>query len=67
LTVLAAVASQAFHVTGRAAPPELAEMLDAVRTEFPPVTVAQTVAEPLARLMARLRHRIYDVADSLGE
>jgi histidine ammonia-lyase len=67
LTVLAAVASQAFHVTGRAAPPELAEMLDTVRTEFPPVTVAQTVAEPLARLMARLRHRIYDVADSLGE
>lgn len=67
LTVLAAVASQAFYVTERAAPPELTDLLDTIRAEFPPVTVAQTCAEPLARLMARLRHRIYDVADSLSE
>jgi hypothetical protein len=31
------------------------------------VTVAQTFAEPLTQLMARLRQRIYDVADDLRE
>jgi histidine ammonia-lyase len=67
LTVLAAVASQAFHVTDRAAPPELADLLATVRSEFPPVEEAQTTAGPLASLMARLRHRIYDVADDLNE
>jgi histidine ammonia-lyase len=67
LTVLAAVASQAFYVTERAAPPALAEVLNTVRAEFPPVTVAQTFAEPLTRLLARLRQGIYDVADDLRE
>lgn len=67
LTVLAAVASQAFHVTDRAAPAELADLLATVRSEFPPVEEAQSTAAPLTSLMTRLRHRIYDVADDLNE
>ncbi|HET6618649.1 MAG TPA: hypothetical protein VFG64_01835, partial [Dongiaceae bacterium] len=67
LTVLAAVASQAFYVTERAVPPELVDLLDIVRSHFPPVTNAQTFAPPLASLMARLRNRIYDVDEGLRE
>ncbi|HET6622121.1 MAG TPA: hypothetical protein VFG64_19430, partial [Dongiaceae bacterium] len=67
LTVLAAVASQAFYITERAAPAELADLLGTIRADFPPVTDAQTFAEPLTRLLARLRQRIYDVADDLRE
>ncbi|HWA50754.1 MAG TPA: aromatic amino acid lyase [Dongiaceae bacterium] len=60
LTMLSAVASQAFHVTGREAPPELQELLSMVRAEFPPVTGPQTFAAPLEALMTRLRRSIYD-------
>jgi histidine ammonia-lyase len=60
ITVLAVVASQALHVTKRPAPPELVELLDTIRSEFPPVTGSRTFATQLAALMARFRMNIYD-------
>jgi histidine ammonia-lyase len=60
ITVLAVVASQALHVTKRAAPSELVELLDTIRSEFPPVTDSRTFATQLAALMARFRMNIYD-------
>jgi histidine ammonia-lyase len=60
LTMLAAVASQAFYVTQRDAPPELRELLSIVRAEFPPVTGSQTFTAPLTALMARMRAAIYE-------
>lgn len=64
LAMLAAVASQAFHVTQRQAPPELRALLATVRVEFPPVTSPQTFTAPLEALMRRLRASIYDVQDA---
>lgn len=62
LTVLAVVASQAFHVTKRAAPPELRALLATIRSAFPPVTAARALAGELTALMARFRGEIYDSA-----
>lgn len=61
LTVLAVVASQAFHVTRRDAPAALRELLAVIRSEFPPVTAARALSGELAALMARFRRGIYDV------
>ena len=61
LTVLAVIASQAFHVTKREAPPQLRELLATVRSEFPPVTASRALSGELAALMARFRSEIYDV------
>ncbi|MBX6323059.1 MAG: aromatic amino acid lyase [Rhodospirillaceae bacterium] len=65
LAVLAAVASQAFYVTERAAPPALAPLLEAVRSDFPPVTASRAFVGDLTRLAARFRDRVYDVAPAL--
>lgn len=65
LTMLAVVASQAMHVTGREAPPKLLELLATIRAEFPPVTGPRTFATQLAALMGRLRERVYDVERTL--
>jgi histidine ammonia-lyase len=67
LAVLSAVASQAFHVTGRAPPPPLAPLLEAVRADFPPVTGSRVFVEDLTRLSARFRARVYDVAPGIAD
>jgi len=61
ITMLAVVASQALHVTNRAAPAQLIEVLATIRSEFPPVAASRTFSGELAALMARLRREIYDV------
>lgn len=50
LAILAAVASQAFHVTEREAPPRLAPLLEEVRTFFPPLTVPRVLSGDVERL-----------------
>ncbi len=65
LAMLAAVASQAFHVTQRQAPPELRDLLAAIRAEFPPVVGPQTFIAPLEALATRLRASVYDVDEGI--
>jgi histidine ammonia-lyase len=60
--MLAAVASQALHVTDRRAPPALADLLDSVRAAFPPVTASRAFGQDLAQLTAALHAEIYAVA-----
>ena len=55
--VLAAVASQALDVTGRAAPPPLTGFLDEVRGHFPPVRDRRVLGEDAARLAAAFTRR----------
>jgi histidine ammonia-lyase len=67
LAVLAAVASQAFYATDRAAPPALRALLAEVREDFPPVTEHRTFVDDLTRLAARFRLRVYEVAPSVAD
>jgi histidine ammonia-lyase len=62
LAIVSAIASQAFYVTERAAPPALAPLLAAIREDFPPVTGARTYVDELTALTARFHARVYDVA-----
>jgi histidine ammonia-lyase len=62
ITMLAAVASQALHISNRPATPQLRELLATIRSEFPPVTMGRIFSGELAALMSRFRHEIYDVA-----
>ena len=66
MTTLAVVASQALHVTKRAATPALQDLLATVRGAFPPVTSARALSPDLAALMARFRREIYDVTVDEG-
>ena len=50
LAALSAVASQAFHVTGRAAPPRLAGLLDEIRAHAPPVGADRVLGPELEQL-----------------
>jgi len=59
LAMLAAVASQAFHVTDRAAPPRLAPLLEEVRALCPPLTVSRGLAGEIARLAERFTARVF--------
>jgi histidine ammonia-lyase len=59
LAMLAAVASQAFHVTDRAAPPRLAPLLDEVRALCPPLTVSRALGRDVERLAARFTERVF--------
>jgi len=63
LAILAAVASQAFYVTERQAPPALADLLDAVRADFPPVTGSRVLGPDVDRLAAAFSARVF-AADS---
>lgn len=67
LAMLAVVASQAFHVTERKAPPHLAELLDVVRSIFPPVTGPRIYADQLTALTGCLQDGIYDVAEAVRD
>lgn len=66
MTMLAVVASQALHVTKRAAPERLLDLLATIRSEFPPVTDARVLSGELAALMARFRRDIYGAAAGDG-
>jgi histidine ammonia-lyase len=50
LAALSAVASQAFHVTGRAAPARLARLLDEIRAHVPPIGEDRVLGPELERL-----------------
>jgi histidine ammonia-lyase len=67
LAVLAAIASQAFFVTDRAAPPALARLLEKIRGHLPPVEHSRILAGELESLAQAFRDRVYAVAPSLRE
>lgn len=60
LAMLGAVASQAFHMTEREAPPALQETLSEIRAAFPPLTESRTFGSDLATLAQRFRADIYN-------
>jgi histidine ammonia-lyase len=62
LAALAAVASQALHVTKREAPPKLRDLLAEVRAHVPPVEESRAIAPDMERLVAALRSGIYETA-----
>jgi histidine ammonia-lyase len=62
LAQLAVIASQAFHVTGRAAPPRLTALLDEVRAHCPPLTAARALAGDVERLAGHFTQRVFDPA-----
>jgi histidine ammonia-lyase len=55
LAALSAVASQAFHVTGRATPPRLAGLLDEIRAHVPPVCADRVLGPQLEQLARHFR------------
>jgi len=59
LAQLAAVASQAFHVTERAAPPRLAPLLDEVRALCPPLTAPRGLALDVERLADNFTAKVF--------
>ncbi len=59
LAQLAAVASQAFHVTDRAAPPRLAPLLDEVRALCPPLTAPRGLAGDVERLAGHFAEKVF--------
>ena len=65
LASLAAVASQAFHVTDRAAPPPLAPLLEEVRDVFPPVVESRALAFDAEALQTVLTAKVF--AGARGE
>jgi histidine ammonia-lyase len=65
--VLAAVASHALDVSGRAAPPRLAPFLEAVRKRFPPIRAKRVLGEDAAALAAGLRQAAEGDSDLLGD
>lgn len=67
LTMLAVIASQAFHVTDRAAPPALRGLLQEIRTIFPPVVAARDYSDQLSALTGHFRSSIYDVAKTVRD
>ena len=59
LAILAVIASQALHVTGRSAPPDLEPLLDQVRGVLPPVEQAAALGGPLGRIRAWIEARVH--------
>jgi histidine ammonia-lyase len=57
--MLAMLASQALHVTGRDAPPPLSALLDEVRAIVPPVDADRVLGPELARLSDQFTHQIF--------
>ena len=62
LAQLAAIASQAFHITERPAPPRLAPLLDEVRSLCPPLTGPRALAGDVERLAAHFTAKAFDEA-----
>jgi len=67
LAMLAVIASQAFHVTDREAPPALSGLLQEIHAIFPPVIDPRAYADQLNGLTAHFRASIYDVADAVRD
>lgn len=59
LAMLGAVASQAFHVTKREAPPALARLLAEIRDSFPPLVAPRNYAPGLNALAEKFRSEVY--------
>jgi len=67
LALVAAIASQAFHATGREAPPRLAPLISEVRVHFPPVTARRPVGTDSEHLRACFTAKAYaGVADTVA-
>jgi histidine ammonia-lyase len=60
LAALAAVASQALHVTKREASPPLHALVADIRSNMPPVVESRPITPDMETLTAALRARIYD-------
>lgn len=58
LAVLAAIASQALHVAEQPPPPALAEFLDDVRNDFPPIDAPRPLGPDAERISAAFRRRV---------
>jgi histidine ammonia-lyase len=59
LAQLAVIASQAFHVTERAAPPRLAPLLEEVRAHCPPLTEPRGLAGDVERLTGHFTETVF--------
>jgi histidine ammonia-lyase len=59
LAHLAVIASQAFHVTERAAPPRLAPLLEEVRAHCPPLSAPRGLAGDVERLAGRFTETVF--------
>ena len=59
LAQLAVIASQAFHVTDRAAPPRLAPLLDEVRAHCPPLTATRGLAGDVEGLAGSFTAKVF--------
>jgi histidine ammonia-lyase len=59
LAMLAMLASQALHVTGRRAPPPLSALLDEVRAIVPPVDADRMLGPELARLSEHFTRQVF--------
>lgn len=59
LAMLGAVASQAFHMTDRTAPPALQATLETIRADFPVVTASRVFGPDLQKLAATFHADIY--------
>ena len=59
LAMLAVIASQALHVTGRAATPALRALVDEVRSLVPPVAEDRVLGPELGRLAERFTQRVF--------
>jgi histidine ammonia-lyase len=67
LAVLAVVASQAFFVTERSAPPALSELLGEIRAHVPPVTAPRAMGPEVEKLFNLFRARVYDVVPGVRD
>ncbi|MGK9167926.1 aromatic amino acid ammonia-lyase [Inquilinus limosus] len=63
LAMLAVIASQALHVTSRAAPPPLRSLVDEVRGTVPPVEEDRVLGPELGRLAERLTQRVFSTEE----
>jgi len=61
LAMLAVIASQALHVTSRAAPPALRALVEEVRDVVPPVAEDRVLGPELGRLAERFTQRVFAV------
>lgn len=59
LAMLAVLASQALHVTGRDAPQALSRFLDEVRAIVPPVEADRVLGSELARLASHFTKQVF--------
>jgi histidine ammonia-lyase len=62
--MLGAVASQALHMTARAAPPALQPTLETIRAAFPPMTASRVFGPDLQTLSNCFRAEIYGIEEA---